>query len=222
MKKLLLFVGILVATSSMGWAAACTDGTLASYEGLGSTGCTIDGLTFANFGFSGSATGGALAPTATAVNVVACPEANPFCSDLPAGEEGFVFQVSSSTTSNETVDAGITYTVSGQIVDALALTAGGGTSGTGSIFVDETSNPSLVNLHVIGGSGTDTQTFAPVSNLTVTKDIAVSGGTDGTASLSFVANGWSTVPEPSTLAFLMVGSLGLLGFAKRRQKKQAE
>src|SRR5579863_7017744 len=131
MKKLLLFVGILVATSSMGWAAACADGTLASYEGLGSTGCTIAGLTFANFGFSGSATGGAVSPTAAAVNVFACPGGGAFCSDLPPGEDGFVFQVASSTTSNETVDAGITYTVSGGIVDALALTSGGGTSGTG-------------------------------------------------------------------------------------------
>ncbi len=222
MKKLLLFVGILVATSSMGWATACVDGTLATYETLGAGGCTIGGLTFANFGFSSTSSGGAVAPSASAVVVDACPGGGGFCADVPPGENGFVFQMPAVTNSGQSVDAGITYTVSGDIVDALALTAGGSTSGTGAIAVSETSLGGLINLNVPNGNGSDTQTFAPVSTLTVTKDIGVSAGTDGNAALSFVANGWSTVPEPSTLGFLFVGSLGLLGFAKRRQKKLAE
>jgi hypothetical protein len=219
MKKLLLLVGILVAMSSLSWAGACGDASISTYDVSGFN-CTIDGLTFSNFGFTSGALGGALAP---AVNVIACPGGGAFCSDLPTGEYGFVFQVVGGiATSGQSVDAGITYTVSGDIVDALALTAGGSTGGTGSITVSETSLGGLINLNVPNGNGSDTQTFAPVSTLTVTKDIAVSGGTDGNAQLSFVANGWSTVPEPSTLGFLLVGSLGLLGYAGRRQKKVTE
>jgi hypothetical protein len=222
MKKFFLLVGILVAMSSMGWAAACVDGTLATYDASGFS-CTIDGLTFSNFGYSASGSGGAVAPDAGGVNVIACPGGGSLCSQIPSGEDGFVFNASWAATAGQSEDALITYTVTGSIVDALELTGVGGVDGNGSLFLDETSNPSLIDLHINGPAvGPVTQTFNPVSTLTVTKDLGVNGNSTGTARISDIANGWSTVPEPSTLGFLFVGSLGLLGFTRRRQKKQAE
>jgi hypothetical protein len=48
-----------------GQRRACVTGTLASYEALGTTGYTIGNVTFFDFGWTPTETGGASAPPAT-------------------------------------------------------------------------------------------------------------------------------------------------------------
>lgn len=51
----------------------------------------------------------------------------------------------------------------------------------------------------------------------VDKDVFLSGGTNGTATISFINQRFSqTVPEPSTFLGLLIGGLGFLGFKRGR------
>ena len=56
--------------------------------------------------------------------------------------------------------------------------------------------------------------FAPVTSVSVSKDINVTSGTNGTASISQVINTFSS-PEP--LSFVLLGS-GLLGLGLLRKR----
>lgn len=229
MKNVLLLVGLMLLMTSLGWAAACTTATMATYDAAGFS-CTIDDKTFSTFGYSSTAFGGASAVPDSGVNVIPClGNTGPAqcVLDMPAGEEGFIFTAPWSTpVSGESLDAAITYkiTTTGAIVDALNLFGGFGGSGTGGATVDETASAFPGSLHLVfppGSTSSDSITFAPVSTVTVTKDIAVTAGTSGSGSLSLVENGWSQIPEPRSVALLCVGLLGLMGVARRRLLKKS-
>jgi len=227
MKKTLMLVALLLAASSFGWAGACSQSTLATYDASGFS-CTIDDKTFSNFGYSGAASGGATAIPDSGVNVIPCPGSSPFCSDIPTGEEGFVFTAGWSVISNQTQDSAITYTVtsSAAIIDALLLYAGFGVTGTGIVSVAETLSPNVGSLFLSDPPGTPSSTiitFPKVTSLTVTKDVALAGHTGGTAAVSVVANGWSQttapkVPEPASISLFGSGLLALVGYLRRRQR----
>jgi len=232
MKNVLLLVALMLVMSSLGWAGACGTATMATYDAPGFS-CTIVDKTFSNFAYSDSAFGGASAVPDSGVNVIPC-NGNTGASQcvlyMPAGEEGFVFTAPWSATSVAGVGAGsdsaIGYkiTTTGGVVDALNLFAGFGYTGTGLVTVAETGSAFAGSLSLADPTGTPSftsVTFAPVSSMTVTKDIQVNSGTNGSAFLSVVENGWSQVPEPRTVALFAVGLLGLVGAARRRLLKKS-
>ncbi|MBN1394029.1 MAG: PEP-CTERM sorting domain-containing protein [Pirellulales bacterium] len=65
----------------------------------------------------------------------------------------------------------------------------------------------------------DYETFDPRTELWVVKDVGVDGGTEaGSISVSEFYQTFSQIPEPSTLALLAFGSIGLFAYARRKRR----
>jgi len=217
MKKTLLMPSLLVCLSSVVEAAQCSGGTLAAYTVTGFT-CTLNDLTFHDFFYVPSAFGGAVATGASGVSV------NP---EIVGGNDGFLFSSGWLAGPGQVDDSLITYTATcnGCLIDNLILIMGGGASGTGLASVSETSTSVTPNVSLITGGTqlTDMTTFTTgVGSITLTKDIGVSGGTDGFANISAVSNLFSTVttltPEPP-LILLSLGLLGMIPVARRKLRR---
>lgn len=215
-------------------AAPCTPGTLASYEALGSTGCTVGNDTFFNFQLiSDSATGGATAVTATQIQVEGlgplgtsgATAVAPFLS----GDVGIDFDTANwATFAGQTLDDNIAFDVSVGTGAALITDAGlvqdSYTTPNGSVTVAEKGCSGLVApcTQTWGVASNDTsfvadQIFTATGTLSVEKDIAINGN-NGTAGVSSIADVFSTssVPEPRALSFLL--GLGLVaGFVFRKK-----
>lgn len=132
---------------------------------------------------------------------------------------------------NQSADVVIDYVVrsvaGGPITDS-GLTIAAGASGTGAVAVDETQclgGPipcagTTIGLHGTQTSLNDTATFGGQTEIGVIKDVGVTGGTDGQASVSAVtqtySQGTSPVPEPASLTLFGIGLLGLAFFLRRK------
>ncbi|MGA2882085.1 MAG: hypothetical protein ABSG13_24290 [Bryobacteraceae bacterium] len=226
MKKTLLLIPFVFGLGSAAWASTCTSDTLAVYDTPGFS-CTLGDLTFDDFAYIPAASGGAVAPPDAGVTVTPVTTG-------PTGfttDTGLLFTAAWLASSGQTVDSSISYDVStsnpGGITD-LALVIVGGSLGTGSASVAETAAippaPPSEFLDTAFSSGfnsaTDAVTFPPAGSLSLTKDIALVGGTGGSAHVSDVYNLFSqgtnsTVPEPS-LVILCGGLLVLLPVARRK------
>jgi PEP-CTERM motif len=222
MKKMLVLFAALVLAASFAAATpmACTAETLNNYLAAGFS-CEIDNLLFSNFTYTGTANG--TAPIAsTAVNVT--PITTP-------GDEGLEFNAGWSVSTPAEEDSNIGFIVStvnkADTIDSLDLEFNGHYTGTGTSSVTENyceggllaSCPTTVNQIAVTNPPTvlsiTSKDFTPVNTLQVSKDVNVSAGNGGTASISDLNNTYGQVPEPGTLG-LLGGGLVALGLVRRR------
>lgn len=221
MKQILLLIPIALAAGSSAWANGCVSEALSIYDSPGFT-CSLGDLTFSDFKYSPTSSGGAVAPPDTSVTV------NTITSGFGA-ETGLEFVSAWLAGSGQTIDSSISFDVSTSdtagITD-LELYVAGGADGQGVASVAEVAPTPPVNLYTSFQSGSannlDKTTFPPadVFSLSLTKDIGLAGGMAGTAHISDVYNlfseGTTTMtPEPSLLV-LCVGALGLVPVVRRK------
>jgi len=178
-------------------------------------------LTFSNLTFSSSSTPTGSAIAASSINVGNYAVGN---------ETGFNLTGTLSAPANTVVDVSITYVVTaptGQLInDAILVTAGGplGAGGTGTYAVNETLTNAVTFAGIASLSGTnppppgaasDFASFAGVNSILVSKDIRITGGSNG-ESLSIITQAFSStgVPEPASFALLGIGMTGFLALRR--------
>ncbi len=231
MKKVLLLVFMFTLASAAGAAPLCQSDTLDVYLAQGYA-CQIGELTFSNFGYTptGNPSDNALPASSVAVDVISRP-----------GNMGFRFNGGWAVDgSGLMLDSLITFEVTGPVIRSLHLIFNGsapsltdpGTELTGSAHVTEQyclggsltdgcQGGTIGQLHVTtsaGGTFARSAYFAPVTTLTLSKDINTSSGSDGWANISDVTNTFDyDVPEPISLLLAATGLIGL-GFLRRRRK----
>ncbi len=207
------------------WSASCTTGSLATYEALGSGGCTIGPNLLASFATLTGTTGATeLAPSSVSIT--------------PSGGNGspqLLFSVDTSATANQLFETIFTYkisgnpyfqsnialansseTVDGAVTDIQNLCEGGSFGPDGVTGCPGTSDTLLT---IDGVQNTDMTALGSPTLLSVTDDFTVDGGTAGTA-----AGGTSTdqflaqtaVPEPT--GTLPLGALVLFAGAMWRRR----
>jgi hypothetical protein len=174
-------------------------------------------LTFSNFTYSSSSSPppGSPGPAASIFTV------NPFA---VGSETGFSLNGTLNAPANTFVDVSISYVVTApageSINDAVLITTGSSLGGTGTYAVSETLNNAVTfapvaALDATSASSSDSATFTGVNSILVTKDIFLSGGSNG-ETLSFVTQGFSStaVPEPASMALLGIGMTSFLAFRR--------
>jgi hypothetical protein len=189
------------------------------------------GIELSDFSYSAVAFGGALAPPASAVFVKGstADTGGPILG-LPAGEYGVQFQLPLSVTAGQTLDVLLSYTVTalnGYQIGDVYLAGNPAATGDGLSSVTETVD-TVGGVNLLPGTGSlvisappGILTDGPVNllsdqtSIVVTKDIILTGGSSGTATLSFITQGYSLViPEPSSMALLGIGMTGFFAFRR--------
>lgn len=212
MGKLLYLLCAIPLLSALCSAATCTDGSLASYIGLGYGGCTIGANTLYDFHTVGGISGAT--PISTA-DVSLAPLGGNF-------DPGISASVSTAAGANTQLELLFTYQIAGTsyIGDSITLASSsetgdgavtdiqnfcaGGTFGADGITGCTGTSRSLLTLD--GIQNHDSTTFGSTSFLDVTDDLTLDGGLMGSASGATITDRFSSVPEP--ISYLLAG-LGL-------------
>jgi hypothetical protein len=219
-----VFFAFLLSGYHLWSAPICISGnSLASYEGLGSTGCTIGPLLGKDFVFNVLSSGGGVIPiTAGDITITTLPTQPNF--GLSLSSPGF------SVTGSQFVTylVGYTWDPSGDIRSASDVLDPGQTDivtdlCAGAEFVGSTCSATSLSLHVFEGASTqltDSILFGPVAILGVQDNISLDAN-GGSASFQSLSNE-TTVPEPAYGPWAAAGLLMLAGLRRRLVRKTAQ
>jgi hypothetical protein len=198
----------------------CASGTLASYEALGSSGCTIGTNTVASFQtLSGIFGATPVDPTAITITPIG-GNFNP----------GLMVSLTDTADDGTLFEALFTYTISGNTYSEVDSTVSG-TSSTGNGVVTFIQNNCAGGVFgpdgvtgctgtpgssLILGDGIAGTSFMPnVPSVNATDDFTLDSGGTGTASGGTFTDVFSAVPEPATYLLTGVG----IAFAALRYRK---
>ncbi|HEV2418299.1 MAG TPA: PEP-CTERM sorting domain-containing protein [Terriglobia bacterium] len=233
MKKTVLFTVFLFAFSAFAISdpmpSPCPSNigaNLQDYINLGTTGCTEGNLLFSNFSLPNPQSVGVTVPTAPSIGVT--PWSN-------SDGSGIIFDAALAAGQNQSADVVIDYVVranAGGAINDSSLSIDAGAFNGGVVSVDETqclggllpgcSGGTSISLNGSANQLTDSNSFADVTLVGISKDIQVSGGpnANGQATVSSEDQFFSTgtdAPEPASLLMFGTGMLGL-AFVVRRKK----
>lgn len=229
MRKVAFSLLVVLAATALASASNCPSTTFDQYLGSGFT-CTINDQTYQDFSYSGTSNPpGFQIPAGSIQTTPITTPGNPglqwsagWGASTSGGvlEQDSLFQYAVTSTSPMT--------------DLSLSIAGAAFMGTGSINVDETAclgamlpsctGGTIVTLSVFDSSAGqqlfDEVNFSGVNLISVSKDLLVQSGTNGSAEVSVLTDqfseGQSTVPEPGTLTMMGAGVIALAGFARRK------
>lgn len=220
----LILFGILF--SLIAWADPCKPGTLADYEALGVTGCTIGSNLLSSFVTLAGTTG-------------ATELAESDISIQPLGgtsDPELDFSTSQTVEANQLLETIFTYKISGNpftqsqiVLSKSSETGDGAVTDLQNLCSDGTFGPDGVSgctgtpaaLAALDGFQNSDQTpLAALAFLSVTDDFTLDGGTAGGASGGWFADQFKTgaaVPEPKAVSFLAVFAIALTAILRRRR-----
>ena len=226
----LLVVACVVLLSGIGFASACAPGTWADYLALNPNSCTIDDKTFSNFSYSYTPHDFGVPPASLSVT--------PITTHLDPGFQWTAGWNVSNGSGVPTQDSFIDYTVTvnpggAKIIDVSLSMGGASFFGTGGARVDETVCVGAMFPSCLGGTTYqlsvydngqqgfkffDSVNFSAATEIDVEKDIELTSGTNGGASLSMVSNQFSEqqVPEPGSILLFGSGALAVAGVLRRK------
>ena len=220
---------MLSASAWAGPAAPCQAGQYSSYFVPGFS-CTINNLTFSDFSFSASANPSGIALPASSIFVTPITTLNNEGLNFASGWMVGTQPGGVGSFQDNLLD--FTVTAPTASITDLHLSFNGSLTGTGLTGVTENYciNNSIITcpagsagqLHVTNPptNFNDAVFFAPVSRISVTKDINVSSGISGTGSISQVVNTFSNTATPEPGTFIMLGSALLaVGLLRKRSTK---
>lgn len=217
MRRFLCLVSMTIVVSALCSAApTCTNGTLASYIGLGSGGCTIGANTLYDFQTVSGTAGAteiptkdvAIAPLGGSLNPGFTATVVQSASTNTELETIFTYRISGSPYVSDSITlAGSSQTVDGAVTDIQNFCAGG-TFGPDGVTGCTGSAGSLLTLN--GTQNQDSTSLGPAGLLSVTDDFTLDGGLAGSASGGTITDRFSAVPEPLSYLLTILGlALGI-------------
>ena len=195
-----VLAGLVILASRLPATPCIAGATLASYEALGATGCTIGPQTVSNFTFSDSVSGGGTAASDT--DILVTPT---FGADF----YGVLFAATDFATAAGTVNYVIGFTWDSIPIvgmgDALdpgnvdILTAGC----EGAAFVGSLCSGTPTSVHVFPTQLTDTVFFSPIVTLGISNAITLTGPGD----FASIENDAYVIPEPASFLLVIFGAV---------------